>query len=383
MRALLFGVLLLSISNITLAQTYPLFGTEIPITINGLTFDAMEPAISSNGNILFFNSLNDGITTSLHYAVKVNDSTFTYMGALTGANQTTSPRLDAVASMDSANNFYWVSLRDFPTQFDNFHHGIFNGNNVTTISRVRGDFYIYSSGWLIMDAAINYTGNMLYYCNAYFNPTYNGCGGLPCKARLGAALQINDTTFNKLTNTDAIFYNVNDTNYAVYAPHISKNELELYYTRFFKSNPTQTEICVAVRASVTDTFSFPSIIYASNLAPEGPTLTADNAKLYYHKKNAGLYKIVMRYNNTGTTAINKITKKERNFIVPNPSDAWVHINIPIVNNDYIIEIYSTLGQQLFNTSTTANIDITNFISGIYLLHIKQNNNVWTSKLIKY
>ncbi|MFD1615089.1 hypothetical protein [Gelatiniphilus marinus] len=119
---------------------YPSFGSEIEVTINGLTFDAMEPFISSDGNYLFFNNLNDGINTKLYYATKINDSTFNYVGELTGANQTTTPHLDAVADMDSNGNFYWTSTRNYPTELENLFHGTFNAGNVNGIGRVKGDF---------------------------------------------------------------------------------------------------------------------------------------------------------------------------------------------------------------------------------------------------
>ena len=64
-------------NDINNSQTiYPVFSSEIEVIINGLSFDAMEPFISPNGNHLFFNNLNDGINTKLYYATKVNDSTF-------------------------------------------------------------------------------------------------------------------------------------------------------------------------------------------------------------------------------------------------------------------------------------------------------------------
>ena len=68
---------------------YPSFGPELEVSINGLTFDAMEPFIAANGNYLFFNNINDGADTKLFYATKVNDSTFTFVGELIGTNQTT------------------------------------------------------------------------------------------------------------------------------------------------------------------------------------------------------------------------------------------------------------------------------------------------------
>src|ERR1700719_4761516 len=95
LRGLFSLALALGFSSVS-AQTYPSFGNEIPVTITGDTVpDAMEPFISPDGNTLFFNSLNNGTTTTLYYATKVNDSTFTFAGGLTGANLLTPPHLDA------------------------------------------------------------------------------------------------------------------------------------------------------------------------------------------------------------------------------------------------------------------------------------------------
>lgn len=362
------------------AQTYPTFGTEIPVTITGLTFDAMEPSISPDGNTIFFNSLNDGITTSLYYATKVNDSTFTFIGELAGANETTSPRMDAVASSDSANNFFWNSLRNFPTSFDNYFHGKYNGTDVTDIGRLHGTFYIYSLGWLVMDASINYDGTLFYYCNAFFNTDYSSCSGLPCEAKLGVAQKENDSTFNKLSNSDLLFQNINDVDYLVYAPAISKDGLQIYFTRILISSPVQSEICVAVRNSSTDPFSIPSVIYASNLAPEAPTLTTDQTKMYYHKKVSGQYRLFLRRN----TSIASIDEKVLSSIsvYPNPTKDLLSVIIPNPNQEYTIEIRSTIGQLLLSTSKESNLDLSNFSNGLYMLMFKQGGENWVRRIIK-
>ena len=122
--------------NNDLQTIYPEFGSEIDVIINGLSFDAMEPFISPNGNYLFFNNLNDGINTKLYYATKINDSTFNYIGELTGANQTSTPHLDAVPDLDVNGNFYWTSTRDYPNELNNLFHGTFNAGNINDIGRV-------------------------------------------------------------------------------------------------------------------------------------------------------------------------------------------------------------------------------------------------------
>ena len=210
-------------------QSAPSFGNEIDVTISGLSFDAMEPFISANGNYLFFNNLNDGINTKLFYATKVNDSTFTFVGELNGTNQTTPPHLDAVADMDLAGNFYWTSTRNYPVELDNFFRGTFSSGNVSDISRVHGDFNMNIPGWLIMDHGISLDGQFLYFNNARFDD--NNCQGV-CETNIGVAQFVNDSTFNKLPNSAAILQNVNDANFIYYAPCISSDNLELYYTRY-------------------------------------------------------------------------------------------------------------------------------------------------------
>jgi hypothetical protein len=152
-------IILLLFSVRIQGQGIPVFGSEIPVTINGYTLDAMEPHISPDGNALFFNSLNNGITTSLYYAAKSNDSTFNLVGLMPVVNETVTPYLNAVASLDSLNNFFWVSLRDYPSNFDNLHKVTFGTSSAYNFARVHGNFYIYSPGWIIMDAAINHSGN--------------------------------------------------------------------------------------------------------------------------------------------------------------------------------------------------------------------------------
>ena len=368
-----------AVSQYIFSQTYPTFGPEIKVTINGLTFDAMEPFISLDGNTLFFNSLNSGGSTNLYYATKNNDSTFTYVGMVAGTYDPSPNHLDAVASLDSANNFFWVSLRNIP----NLHRGNYVAGNVSNISQVYGTCNILSPpGWLIMDAAINYSGNLLYYSNGYFGPSYTECVGVPCEAKLGVAEIVNDSTFDKTIYSDAIFSNVNDTNYIVYAPQITKDRLELYYTRLLVGG-FNTEICVSIRATLTDTFSLPSVIHSNfGYFPEAATPTTDKQKIYYHQKdNTPFYKIYLRYR-TITTGINEQMTKETRNVYPNPTNGFVNVQLPILNENFEIDIYSVIGEKLLNIINMKSIDISYLISGIYFLTVKQNNLTWTTKIIK-
>ena len=279
--------------------SYPSFGAEIEVTINGISFDSMEPFISSDGNYLFFNNLNDGINTKLFYSTKINDSTFNYAGELTGTNQSTVPHLDAVADMDSKGNFYWTSTRNYPAELDNVFRGSFNLGKVIDIERVHGDFNMNTPGWLIMDHGISLDGQFLYFNNARFDDA--NCQG-PCETTIGIAQKINASTFNTLPNSVSILQNINDADYIYYAPCISSDNLEIYFTRYLKGQITSStvfEICIAVRNNSTDQFSIPKVLFSEVISGliEAPTLTTDKSIIYYHRKTTDSHKIVMRYRN--------------------------------------------------------------------------------------
>ncbi len=284
-------------NDITDALTYPTFGSEIEVTIKGLSFDAMEPFVSPDGNFLFFNNINDGINTKLYFATKINDSTFNYVGELIGTNQIKTPHLDAVADMDSDGNFYWTSTREYPTELDNLFRGNYNDGNVSNITRVQGDFNMNTPGWLIMDHGISLDGQYLYFNNARFDEV--NCQG-PCETTLGVAQKDNVSTFTTLSNSESILQNINDSNYIYYAPCISSDNLELYFTRYIKgeiTSGTVFEICVAVRTNSGSVFSIPKVLFSENISKliEAPTLTVDKNSIYYHQKTSNSHRIMMRY----------------------------------------------------------------------------------------
>lgn len=362
-----------TISN---AQT-PAFGREIPVAIQGLTFDAMEPFLSSDGVTLFFNSLNDGVNTSLYYASKLNDSTFVYQGAVGSVNGT-GTHLDAVASLDNAANFYWVSTRNYPGVYENLQSGVLDvTGNVSSISPVYGNIYVPYPGWIIMDACINYQGNELIYANAFFN----GCpNGLPCYAQLSMASKVNDSTFSRLSNSNTILASVNDTNFLVYAPQVSSDGLELYYTRLLKGT-VQTEICVAVRNSTSIPFGNPSVIYTDTFSvPEGPTISTDKTRLYYHRKQSGLYRIYLRYR-SGSLFV-KEKKKEEINMYPNPSDG--NLTFLHLTTNTRIKIFSSAGLMVRDfTSNNENVslDLRELSQGVYYVILESEQHSIIQKLL--
>ena len=382
MRTLLIVIMLLNILP-SRSQTFPSFGSEIDVTINGLSFDAMEPFISPNGNYLFFNNLNDGINTRLYYATKLNDSTFNFIGELNGANQTTPPHLDAVADLDSENNFYWTSTRNYPVELDNLFHGTFNNGTVTNFGRVRGDFNKNIPGWLVMDHGISYNGQFLYYNNARFDGVCLG----PCETELGIAQKVNDSVFNKLPNSDAILQNIIDANFNYYAPCISSDNLELYYTRYPRDTITPStlfEICVAVRNTPTDTFSMPVVLFSELIEDmiEAPTLTTDKQIMYYHRKIVGSHKIVMRYRENPSNIVSSSIPKLPFTVFPNPTNGILNIKTELNYTTIRVSVFTLLGETAFITSNQTEIDINSLAPGIYYLRLEVDNRTGVEKIIK-
>ncbi len=370
------------------SQTFPSFGQETDVTINGLTFDAMEPLISPDGNYLFFNNLNDRVNTKLYYATKVDDSTFNFAGELNGTNQTSPPHLDAVADIDSFGNFYWTSTRNYPAELNNLFHGTFNAGNVTNTGRVNGDFNKNIPGWLVMDHGISYDGQFLYYNNARFDDT---CQGV-CETELGIAQKINDSTFNKTPDSDTILQNINDTNYIYYAPCISADNLELYYTRYPKGEITANtlfEICVAVRNTPTGNFSQPAVLFSEPITNliEAPTLTSDKKIIYYHKKITGSHKIVMRYRND-SFGVNNPDEDRFSFVIyPNPATGKIIIESKKFPCKYSCKIVNILGQVVTEkqdiTDTKQEISLEGINRGVYFIQLYgKNKEAETIKFIK-
>ena len=366
------------------SQTYPSFGPEKDVTISGLTFDAMEPFISADGNYLFFNNLNDGINTKLFYATRVNDSTFSYAGELNGTNQTTPPHLDAVADMDSANHFYWTSTRNYPTELDNLFHGKFSSGSVSGTGRVRGDFNKGIPGWLVMDHGISYNGQFLYYNNARLNSAT--CTG-PCETELGIAKRVNDSTFAKIPESDSILKYINDTSYIYYAPCISGDNLELYYTRYPKGAITAStpfQICVAVRNSDTAAFSVPIVLFFEPLTDliEAPTLTTDQQIMYYHRKIPGSHKIVMRYR-TSPVGIPDSMKNHLNFsIFPNPVKNTLNISTSTENYPFEVSIFAYSGKKILTSYNETVLNTESLSPGVYFLEIRSNGMRNMTKFVK-
>ena len=259
------------------------FSNPEKVIINGYSGNAMEPFISRDGSYLFFNGLNDGQDTCLYYAGRVDDATFNVIGKINGVNRNP-PHLDAVPSMDMDGRFYFISTRNYSHDYINVFSGNFLGGTVYDLDAQPGNFYIKSSGWIVMDAEVSPNGTVLYFVNAHFIG-----GSVPDKSDIGIA-HLSNGDFIVDANSPEMMKNINTDDCLEYAPSISSDALELFFTRL---NPCslQPEILLAKRTSVSEPFGNPERIGALSGFIEAPSITLDKKTLYYHSKDNNIFTI--------------------------------------------------------------------------------------------
>ncbi len=260
---------------------YLAFSGETAVTIAGYTEDAMEPFVSPDGQFLFVNNSNsDPARTDLFYASRQADNAFTLQGPLGGAN---SPTLDGVASMDDAARFYFISLRDYDTALETIFTGTFANGAISTPQLVQG-VSVNQRGRLNFDAAISSDGNNLWFADGTFSGS-----PLPDAATIVVARR-QGQGFVRTTDSAAILARVNATGLN-YAPAISRDGLELFFTRIaIPANPAP-EIYRAARATTSEAFGTPQKVAAITGFAEAPALSPDGSRLYFHKRVNGRFLI--------------------------------------------------------------------------------------------
>lgn len=223
-----------------------------PVTIARYDGNAMEPFISPDGQFLFFNSENDSkVNTNLLFARRTGTNSFRYLGELRGAN---SPSLDAVPSVDAAGHFYFTSLREYDRTMNSIYTGEFDGSEVRDVRPVAGAISPKTPFTVNMDASISPDGKTLYISRAVILPGASA----PRESKLMVARK-NDGAFEIAPDSDRIMKNIN-TGPLAYAPAISANGPELYFTRASQleagsgGNDAKVRIVVATRSSLNDAF---------------------------------------------------------------------------------------------------------------------------------
>jgi Tol biopolymer transport system component len=259
-----------------------LFANPQRVAIQGYDGHAMEPFISRDGRFLFFNNLNHpSENTDIHYAERVDDLTFRYLGRVGGAS---SAALDGVATMDRDNVFYFVSVRSYDQTFSTIYRGTFANGTLSGVELVPG-VSTQVPGMVNFDVDISADGNTMYFVDGRFagSPPAPETADLVIAARRG-------TSFERTASSAEIMRNVNSGDLE-YAASISADGLTLFFTRLKKGLTGDAVILMATRSSVTAPFDRPLRLTAIDGFVEGPTLSPDERSLYYHRNDGNRFAI--------------------------------------------------------------------------------------------
>ena len=274
--------------------TYDAFGARQLVNITGYTGDIAEPFFSRNELYLFFND-NSFPGKNLHYATysALNDE-FTYIGEVgPGINDVST--VQGVPTMDDNNIFYFVDTKfyapfDIIPVFDTLFTGTWTGTQVTGVNPVVGIAFP-SPGFLNFDLEISPDGNTLYFVDGFFSggPVPDAADIKPANFNPGSGL------FERDPNADAIMASIT-TSDPEYAPAISRDGLELFFTRLDLTS-LDARIYRTTRTTTTDVFGPPQLVSAISGFAEGATFSQDEKTIYYHWLNTStnrfeLYRVI-------------------------------------------------------------------------------------------
>lgn len=259
-----------------------LYGGAQALVIDGYDGQAMEPAVTPDGQTLFFNNENDAAAqTDIHIATRTGDLTFKYAGRLEGSN---SDKLDAIPSIDEAGRFYFTSLRSYADDMQSLYTGMFRNGQLLDLKAVRGDITPKSAGEINMDAGISFDGRQMYIARARFA----GGSVVPKESDLMLASIDGYGAFRVAPDSFAQLINVN-SDALEYAPAISADGLELYFTRAIEGDVPH--IMVATRAKTGRPFDAPMALSKLDGFTEAPAVTKDGQEMFFHKKTDGKYSL--------------------------------------------------------------------------------------------
>jgi len=249
-----------------------------PVRINGLQDEAMEPFLSRDGKYLFFNSRNDAANTNIQFA-EATDQGFEYRGVLFG---TISFDLDGVPTMSRDGRFCFVSPRDYRRTRVSVLCGDFDGKKVKNTAP-EAALATERMGRLIFDVELSADGKTMIFAEG----TFSG-GAVPDDADLYIAT-LGQGGFVRTHEGRRIFANIN-TSELEYAPGLSEDGLELFFTRPSGIWPfSRPKIFRAKRATADEPFGIPEELKIDGHV-EGPSLAADGT-LYFHKLVDGRFEI--------------------------------------------------------------------------------------------
>lgn len=276
----LLNEILVDFQKLNASSSGSTFGNPKKVNIVGNPYSAMEPFISRDGNVLFFNSdKSDDPKTekNIYYAVRIDDLNFQFMGEVKGINTNA---VDGVPTMDIHGNFYYVSTAHYGKKngFTTVYKGKFVNGKIINITPIP-ELSIQKPGWLNMDIEISADGNTIYSTQTLFA----GIRPVPKESYFFMAHLNNDGKFIINEYSKEIFKNIN-TDDQEYAASISTDELEIFFTRLNYDDGFTFSSYHATREDKTSPFSKPMLLEAITGIAEAPAITTDGRLLYFHKK---------------------------------------------------------------------------------------------------
>ncbi len=256
---------------------YTAFSNPELVTINGYTGDAMEPFISRNGVTLFFNdTLNN---KDLYYATF---DTATTVQAPVKIPIINSEQVDGVPTMDDNSKFYYVSLANYNGNInkDTLYVGTWNAGTVTGSTPLSS--LTLDPPLLFFDIEVSADGSTLYLSVGAFSGPSPSAADIAIAANSGGGFAVDP-------NWTTIMANVNTTDKLEYAPAISRDGLELFFTRL-DLGTGQARIYRSVRSHTGSAFGIPQLVSVITGFVEGPALSPDEKSLYYHHLNTNTNK---------------------------------------------------------------------------------------------
>ena len=272
------------------------FGAPELVTIQGYTGTTQDPWITSDEKYLLFDTHADtpgatGGPGENRYAKKIDYKTFAYVGTIQGlaAGDSTGQGV-SVPTTDTAGNIYFLTNRYYASQGISIARGTFTDGVVTNIAPAVG---ISFKGGFNMSASPSRDGTYMVFSD-------NGKASTLAIAKKNA-----DGTFTRLANSADIMKNIADQFSVAYAPSLSNDNLELFFTAppektILPQRASFSTIYVARRDSPTEPFSIADPVKTQNTGEEktlteGPNLSLDGKHLYYHSiENGGIIYVLSR-----------------------------------------------------------------------------------------
>lgn len=264
-----------ALAPVAAPAAYQGFKDERQIVLPGYSGEAMEPFIAADGRQLLFNSSNaPGFDTDLYSAQRKADGTFAKPVALAQANSKT---LDGVASLDRSGTLYFISLRSYGQSLSALYRA---GNGGRSAPELVPGVSPRKLGIVQFDAEAAWDGQSLWVSEGRFSGK-----PYPDSAKIVLTRKDGDG-FRADAGSDVLLAKVNQ-GALNYAAAISRDGLELFFTRVADMAHPQPVIMRAARTGQSQAFGTPQPVAGIAGHVEAPSLSADGLTLYYHKRIAG------------------------------------------------------------------------------------------------